>query len=123
MVRKTVSNGTAAAKNATKSATARKSARKSANGASVSVAAKKSTEITPRRAVIARTAKTLKSPKVLVPLAVAVGVGIAAVRKAVMASNGKSKVLPRIAKEVSPRFNEAVHALAELGRELRAKIR
>lgn len=122
MVRKTASNANATGKVASKATAARKTARKTANGSSVAVA-KKSTEITPRRAAIARTAKTLRSPKVLVPLAVAVGVGIAAVRRAVTASNGKTRMLPRIAKEVSPRFNEAVHALAELGRELRAKIR
>lgn len=120
MVRKTVSNGSAARKVASKSAAVRKTASKTVNGNGV---AARSTEITPRRTALAKTARTLKSPKVLVPLVVAVGVGIAAVRKAIVSSDGKTKMLPRIAKEVSPRFNEAVHALAELGRELRAKIR
>lgn len=122
MARKTASSGSAAGKVVSKSTAARKSARKTANG-SVVAAAKKSTEITPRRAALARTASSLKSPKLLVPLAVAVGVGIAAVRKAVIGAHGESRTLPRIAKDVSPRFSEAVHALAELGRELRAKIR
>lgn len=121
MVRKTASNGNATVRKvASKSTAVRKTASKTANGSAV---AAKSTEITPRRAALVRTAKTLRSPKVLVPLAVAVGVGIAAVRAAVIGSKSKTKMLPRIAKEVSPRFNEAVHALAELGRELRAKIR
>lgn len=124
MVRKTVSNGTAA-KTAKKSTAARKTVRKTAvkaaNGSGA--VAKRSTEIKPRRAVIAKTAETLKSPKVFVPLAVAVGVGIAAVRKALTSSKKDSTMLPRLAKEVSPRVNEAMHALAELGRELRAKIR
>lgn len=123
MVRKTVSSGTAA-KAAGKSTTARKTARKTANGSGAVV--KKSTEITPRRAAISKTAQSLKSPKVLLPLAVAVGVGIAAVRKA-LTSGKDAKTLPRLAKEVSkevsPRVTEALHALAELGRELRAKIR
>lgn len=122
MVRKTASRGSATGKVAGKSTTTRKRAlEKIANGNSA--VARKSTEITPRRAALARTANTLKSPKVLVPLAVAVGVGLAAVRKAVTASNGKARTLPRIAKDVSPRFSEAVQALAELGRELRTKIR
>lgn len=121
MARKTT-NGTAATKVATsKSPTARKSTRsKAATGA----VAKKSTEIKARRAgTLSDTAKKLRSAKVLVPLAVAVGVGLAAVRKMLASSSAEKKVLPRIAKEVSPRFSEAVSALAELGRELRAKIR
>lgn len=120
MVRKTASRGSATGKVAGKSTTTRKRAlEKTANGA----AARKSTEITPQRAALTRTAQTLKSPKVLVPLAVAVGVGLAAVRKAVVAASGKPRMLTRIGKEVSPRFSEAVNALAELGRELRARIR
>lgn len=127
MVRKTVSSGTAA-KPASKSTTARKTVRKTAakstNGSGA--VARKSTEITPRRAAMSKTAQSLKSPKVLLPLAVAVGVGIAAVRKA-LTSGKDAKTLPRLAKEVSkevsPRVTEALHALAELGRELRAKIR
>lgn len=124
MARKTTSNGTAATKAATsKSPTARKTTRTKAAAATGAVA-KKSTEIKARRAgTMSKTAKKLRSAKVLVPLAVAVGVGLAAVRKVLATSSADKKVLPRIAKEVSPRFSEAVHALAELGRELRAKIR
>lgn len=123
MARKTT-NGTVATKVATsKSPTARKSTRSKAATATGAVA-KKSTEIKARRAgTLSETAKKLRSPKVLVPLAVAVGVGLAAVRKVLASSSADKKVLPRIAKEVSPRFSEAVNALAELGRELRAKIR
>lgn len=124
MARKTTSNGTVATKAATsKSSTARKTTRAKATAAT-GPAAKKSTEIKPRRAgTMAETAKKLRSAKVLVPLMVAVGVGLAAVRKVLATSNAEKKVLPRLAKEVSPRFSEAVNALAELGRELRAKIR
>lgn len=124
MARKTTSNGTVATKAATsKSPTARKTTRTKAAAATGAVA-KKSTEIKARRAgTMSETAKKLRSAKVLVPLAVAVGVGLAAVRKVLSNSSADKKVLPRIAKEVSPRFGEAVHALAELGRELRAKIR
>jgi predicted DsbA family dithiol-disulfide isomerase len=123
MARKTT-NGTAATKVATsKSPAARKSTRSKAATTTGSVA-KKSTEIKARRAgTLSDTAKKLRSAKVLVPLAVAVGVGLAAVRKMLASSSADKKVLPRIAKEVSPRFSEAVSALAELGRELRAKIR
>jgi len=124
MARKTTTNGTAVTKAATsKSRTARKTTRSKAAAATGAVA-KKSTEIKPRRAgALSETAKKLRSPKVLVPLAVAVGVGLAAVRKVLSSAAADKKVLPRIAKEVSPRFSEAVNALAELGRELRAKIR
>lgn len=122
MARKTVSKATATPQVARKSTAVRTSARRNANGGSTA-AATTSTEITPRRAALARSAKALKSPKLLVPLAVAVGVGLAAVRKAVTASTGSKPMLPRLAKEVSPRFNEAVQALAALGRELRARIR
>ncbi len=123
MARKTT-NGTAATKvAASKSPTARKSTRSKA-ASTTGASAKKSTEIKPRRAgTLSDTAKKLRSAKVLVPLAVAVGVGLAAVRKMLASSSADKKVLPRIAKEVSPRFSEAVSALAELGRELRAKIR
>jgi hypothetical protein len=85
-------------------------------------AAKKSSEITPRRAVTT-TAQKLRSPKVLVPLTVAVGVGVAAIAKLVRSSSGKGSTLPRLAKDLSPRFAEAVKALGDLGRELRAKVR
>jgi len=121
MVRKTASNGTAAGKTvATKAASARKTAR---GKSAVAKTASSSTEIKPRRAALVDSAKKLKSPKVLVPLAVVVGVGLAAVRKVLNSSSSTTKTLPRLAKEVSPRFSEAVQALAELGRELRAKIR
>lgn len=123
MARKTAANGTSATKAVTSKSSPRKTAR-SKTAAATTAVAKKSTEIKPTRGTaLANTARKLKSPKVLVPLAVAVGVGLAAVRKAMTSSSGDAKVLPRIAKEVSPRFSEAVQALAELGRELRAKIR
>lgn len=121
------SNGTTASKTtATTKRAAAKAGRATKTARSASkTAAKTSTEIKPRRtgSTLSDTANTLKSPKVLVPLLVAVGVGIAAVRKAVTSSGNTGKTLPRLAKEVSPRFSEAVSALAELGRELRAKIR
>jgi hypothetical protein len=124
MARKTTNEAAATKVAASKSPTARKSTRSKAATATTGAVAKKSTEIKPRRAgKLADTAKTLRSPKVLVPLAVAVGVGLAAVRKMMASSSTDTNVLPRLAKEVSPRFSEAVNALAELGRELRAKIR
>ena len=114
--RKTASSGNGAANGATRAA--KRPARSSAG----TVAVKKSAEIKPRRA-LASTAQRLKSPKVLVPLTVAVGVGVAAVTRLLHNGSRKSGPLPRLAKEISPRFSEAVHALAELGRELRAKMR
>lgn len=105
-----------------KTSAARKTVRKAA--ASATGAVKRSSEIVPKRATIARTAEQLKSPKVFVPLAVAVGLGVAAVRKiAGVAATRGPRALPRMAKDISPRFSEAVQALAELGRELRAKLR
>lgn len=122
MVRKTTSVAKAPRKTA--------AAKNSSSKAAATTAVKKSSEIKPRRVLsatgqaLATTARKLKSPKVLVPLAVAVGVGVAAVARLINGSNGKnSSTLPRLAKEISPRFAEAVHALADLGRELRAKVR
>ena len=120
MVRKTPARKTPAT--ATKpAATATKSAARSK--AVAAPAAKKSAEIKPRRALVAKTAQTLKSPKVLVPLTVAVGVGVAAIAKLMKSSSTKDMDLPRLAKDMSPRFTEAVKALGDLGRELRAKVR
>lgn len=105
-----------------KAAAARKTARKRA--ASTTTTARRSSEIVPRRAALAQTAQRLKSPKVFVPLAVALGIGVAAVRKLAGAASARGpRALPRMAKEISPRFAEAVRALADLGRELRTKIR
>lgn len=122
MPSKTTSRKTASAGNGTANGTARTAAKRPARSNAGSVAVKKSAEIKPRRA-LAETAQRLKSPKVLVPLTVAVGVGVAAVTKLLHNGSRKSGTLPRLAKEISPRFSEAVHALAELGRELRSKIR
>ncbi|HVJ63267.1 MAG TPA: hypothetical protein VM555_11220 [Tahibacter sp.] len=107
-----------------KTAASRTTRRKSKVAASTTAAMKRSSEIVPKRAPLARAAQQLKSPKVFVPLAVALGIGVAAVRKiaGVAAARGP-RALPRMAREISPRFSEAVHALAELGRELRAKLR
>jgi hypothetical protein len=92
--------------------------------ASTAATAKRSSEIVPKRPALARTAQQLKSPKVFVPLAVAVGIGVAAVRKIVgAAANHGPRALPRMAKDISPRLSDAVSALAELGRELRSKLR
>lgn len=114
MVRKT----TSVEKAPRKTAVAKNSSSKAA-----ATTVKKSSEIKPKRA-LSTTAQKLKSPRVLVPLAVAVGVGVAAVARLINGKSGKSSnALPRLAKEVSPRFSEAVHALADLGRELRAKVR
>ncbi|WP_257388734.1 hypothetical protein [Tahibacter caeni] len=120
MVQKTASNGIAAGHAPARAAAARQRARKtdSVDGA----APRRSTEITPRRATLAKAARQLKSPKVFVPLTIAVGLGIAAIARLAGRGN-KSRALPRLAKEVSPRLNDAMHALAELGRELRARIR
>jgi len=119
MARKTTTTSNT---NAGKKSAARKTTRKAA--ASATGAIKRSSEIVPKRAALARTAEQLKSPKVFVPLAVAIGLGLAAVRKiaSVAATRGPS-ALPRMARDISPRFSEAVQALAELGRELRAKLR
>ena len=78
--------------------------------------------VKPRR-VIVETARKLKSPKVLVPLAVAVGVGVAAVTRLLNGHKTNGTALPRLGKNLSPHFSHAVHALADLGRELRAKVR
>ena len=118
MPSKTTSRKTASSSNGAARTAAKRPARSSAS----SVAVKKSAEIKPRRA-LAATAQRLKSPKVLVPLTVAVGVGVAAVTRLLHNGSRKSGTLPRLTKEISPRFSEAVHALAELGRELRSKLR
>jgi hypothetical protein len=116
--RKTATGNGSSANGQTAGRAVAKRPARSSSGAAV----KKSAEIKPRRA-LAATAQRLKSPKVLVPLTVAVGLCVAAVSK-LLHTNGNSKAtLPRLTKEISPRFSEAVHALAELGRELRAKIR
>jgi hypothetical protein len=107
---------------AVKKAAAKRSAARKSTRSSASAAVKKSTEIKPRR--IAGAVQQLKSPKVFVPLAVAVGLGIAAVRKIVGVASGRGpRALPRLARDISPRFSQAVHALADLGREVRSKIR
>ena len=107
-----------------KTTTARKTPRAKKAAASTAATVKRSSEIVPKRAPLARTAQQLKSPKVYVPLMVARGVGVAAVRKIAAAAAGRGpRTLPRMAKEISPRFSEAVQALAELGRELRSKLR
>ena len=123
MVRKTT---TSVAKAPRKTAVAKNSSSK----ATAVAAVKKSSEIKPTRALsttkqaLATTAQKLRSPKVYVPLAVAVGVGVAAVARLINGSGAKSSsALPRLAKEISPRFSEAVKALADLGRELRTKVR
>jgi len=121
MVQKTALNGAAASERTPpRTAAQRQRARKAAaaNGS----ATKRSTEIKPRRAAMATVAKTLRSPKVFVPLAVGIGVGIAALVR-MAGHKGKQAALPRLAREVPPRLNDAMHALAELGRELRARIR
>ena len=82
----------------------------------------RSTEIRPRRAALANAARQLKSPKVFVPLAIALGIGAAAVARLAGRSSGR-RALPRLARDMTPRFNDALHTLAELGRELRARIR
>lgn len=117
MVRKT-SSATASGKSVAK--TAAKNSRSRAAAAAPAV--RKSAEIKPRRAIV-ETARKLKSPKVLVPLAVAVGVGVAAVTRLLNGHKSNGTALPRLAKNMSPHFSNAVHALADLGRELRAKVR
>lgn len=121
MPSKTTSRKTASVSIGAASGAAR-ATRRPARSSATTVAVKKSAEIKPRRA-LAAAAQRLKSPKVLVPLTVAVGVGVAAVTRLLHNGSRKTSPLPRLAKEISPRFSEAVHALAELGRELRAKMR
>ena len=116
MVRKT-SSATASGKTVAKTA-----AKNTRSRATATPAVRKSAEIKPRR-VIVETARKLKSPKVLVPLAVAVGVGVAAVTRLLNGHKSNGTALPRLAKNISPHFSHAVHALADLGRELRAKVR
>lgn len=116
MVRKT-SSATASGKTVAKTA-----AKNPRSRAAATPAVRKSAEIKPRRAIV-ETARKLKSPKVLVPLAVAVGVGVAAVTRLLNGHKGNGTALPRLAKEMSPHLSNAVHALADLGRELRAKVR
>ena len=122
MPSKTTSRKSSTGANGAGNGAARSAAKRPARSSAGTVALKKSAEIKPRR-TLAATAQRLKSPKVLVPLAVAVGVGVAAVTRLLHNGSRKTGPLPRLAKEISPRFSEAVHALAELGRELRAKMR
>lgn len=116
MVRKT-SSATAARKTVAKTA-----AKNPRSRATAAPAVRQSAEIKPRRALV-ETARKLKSPKVLVPLAVAVGVGVAAVARLLNGHKTNGTALPRLGKNLSPHFSNAVHALADLGRELRAKVR
>lgn len=120
MVRKT-SSATASSKTVAKPA-AKTAAKKVRSRATATPAVLKSAEIKPRR-VIADTARKLKSPKVLVPLAVAVGVGVAAITRLLNGHKDTGTALTRLGKNVSPHLSTAVHALADLGRELRAKVR
>lgn len=121
--RKTEAGKTDAGKTGAGKTAARKTTRGKV-AANATAAVKRSSEIVPMRATFARTAEQLKSPKVFVPLAVVLGLGVAAVRKiAGIAAARGPRTLPRMARDISPRFSEAAHALAELGRELRAKLR
>lgn len=121
MARKTATQTTNTGTTAKKAVARRTTARKT-TPSTAAAAVKKSTEIKPQRAGSA--VERLKSPKVYVPLAMVVGLGVAAVRKVVNAASKRGpQALPRLAKEISPRFSEAVRALADLGRELRSKLR
>jgi len=121
MVQKTAANGITHGRTPPPRSTAARQRVRKADAVD-SVAVRPSTEIKPRRAALANAARQLKSPKVFVPLAIALGIGAAAIVR-LAGRNGKSRSLPRLTKDLTPRLNDALHTLAEFGRELRARIR